>query len=332
MVLAGVGKSISSRGSRILAQAVAVAALSLGAVAAEAAPGITGTNFGGAITPGSNFELRHRDPSNAVGQWSYWTFRVVLRTGGVDVPVTVGAGAVSEGGGVWGTNSDGQIRSMSASLPAGDGQLRVTGVSHVVSYTQAVGTGATGDPACGDGVDNDGDGLVDMSDPGCTSAGDTDEYNAPPPPAACGDGVDNDGDGKIDGADPGCEGGTADTSETDPPPGMPSSVSFGAAAAGALQQLGGIFGALLVFGVLFVLMTRVSWPWLKRITAVINAAKERQKRDLAGKIHARDLMIKSYGKMHRAEQDSVKREQLADRLTQLRKERTQAWREYYGKA
>jgi len=57
-------------------------------------------------------------------------------------------------------------------------------------------------PACGDGVDNDGDGLVDWpSDPGCTdpSAG-----NESP---GCSDGVDNDGDGLTDfPADPGCTG------------------------------------------------------------------------------------------------------------------------------
>jgi len=36
--------------------------------------------------------------------------------------------------------------------------------------------------ACADGVDNDGDGKVDLSDPGCSSATDTDETDAPPPP------------------------------------------------------------------------------------------------------------------------------------------------------
>lgn len=33
--------------------------------------------------------------------------------------------------------------------------------------------------ACADGLDNDGDGLFDMSDPGCSSPDDNDEYNAP---------------------------------------------------------------------------------------------------------------------------------------------------------
>jgi hypothetical protein len=35
-------------------------------------------------------------------------------------------------------------------------------------------------PACADTNDNDGDGKVDMLDPGCSSPVDTDEYNAPP--------------------------------------------------------------------------------------------------------------------------------------------------------
>jgi len=61
-----------------------------------------------------------------------------------------------------------------------------------------------GKPACNDGVDNDGDGLMDMNDPGCDSNGDKDETNAAPP-AACGDGADNDGDGLTDyPSDPGC--------------------------------------------------------------------------------------------------------------------------------
>ncbi len=38
-------------------------------------------------------------------------------------------------------------------------------------------------PACSDGIDNDGDGLVDGADPGCSGASDTDEVNLPPAPA-----------------------------------------------------------------------------------------------------------------------------------------------------
>ncbi|MEN9582847.1 MAG: hypothetical protein RL641_801, partial [Candidatus Parcubacteria bacterium] len=60
--------------------------------------------------------------------------------------------------------------------------------------------------ACNDGIDNDGDGLVDQADPGCTSATDNNEYNYVPTPVvyACNDGIDNDGDGLTDQADPGC--------------------------------------------------------------------------------------------------------------------------------
>jgi probable HAF family extracellular repeat protein len=53
-------------------------------------------------------------------------------------------------------------------------------------------------PACDDGADNDGDGLVDLQDPGCpvwASALEDPE---------CDDGIDNDGDGGVDAADSGC--------------------------------------------------------------------------------------------------------------------------------
>jgi hypothetical protein len=47
---------------------------------------------------------------------------------------------------------------------------------------------------CADGIDNDEDGLTDVEDPGCNEAGEE----------ACSDGIDNDGDGLTDGDDPGC--------------------------------------------------------------------------------------------------------------------------------
>ncbi len=73
--------------------------------------------------------------------------------------------------------------------------------------------------ACGDSIDNDGDGLIDFpADPGCFSATDNDEFDAPPPTYQCSDGIDNDGDGLIDfPADPGCFSAT-DQDETDIPP------------------------------------------------------------------------------------------------------------------
>ncbi|MGH2839299.1 MAG: hypothetical protein ACRDKY_00560 [Solirubrobacteraceae bacterium] len=93
-----------------------------------------------------------------------------------------------------------------------------------------------GGPECSDGVDNDGDGLIDIDDPGCHTDGnpnnpdsfnpnDDDESDKKPGGGGgtagegdeggpggsgaggrpqCSDGVDNDGDGVIDSRDPGC--------------------------------------------------------------------------------------------------------------------------------
>ncbi|PIN89627.1 hypothetical protein COU60_03385 [Candidatus Pacearchaeota archaeon CG10_big_fil_rev_8_21_14_0_10_34_76] len=57
--------------------------------------------------------------------------------------------------------------------------------------------------ACNDGLDNDGDGWIDMDDPGCGYIRDVDENNSPRA-YQCSDGLDNDGDGLIDGFDPDC--------------------------------------------------------------------------------------------------------------------------------
>ena len=75
-------------------------------------------------------------------------------------------------------------------------------------------------PQCSDGIDNDGDGLVDYpADLGCTSKNDNTEAPNPPPPPApqCSDGIDNDGDGLIDATDPGChsDGNASNTSSYD---------------------------------------------------------------------------------------------------------------------
>ncbi|NNL64750.1 MAG: hypothetical protein HKP30_00775 [Myxococcales bacterium] len=74
------------------------------------------------------------------------------------------------------------------------------------------------DSACSNGLDDDGDGLVDFAglDPGCASASDPSETEATLP---CDDGLDNDGDGRTDfdpatAADP--SQGTGDPSCLDP--------------------------------------------------------------------------------------------------------------------
>jgi len=77
----------------------------------------------------------------------------------------------------------------------------------------------TPQPQCNDGVDNDSDGKIDYpQDPGCSSLTDNDEYNAPTPTPQCSDSVDNDSDGKIDyPQDPGCSS-AQDNDETNAPP------------------------------------------------------------------------------------------------------------------
>ncbi|MEK7608471.1 MAG: hypothetical protein AAB495_02745 [Patescibacteria group bacterium] len=69
---------------------------------------------------------------------------------------------------------------------------------------------------CADGLDNDGDALVDFpTDPDCSSALDDSELTTITT-HECDDGIDNDGDGKTDYPDdPGCSA-LADDSETNP--------------------------------------------------------------------------------------------------------------------
>ncbi|MEM9492401.1 MAG: hypothetical protein AAGC55_24860, partial [Myxococcota bacterium] len=68
---------------------------------------------------------------------------------------------------------------------------------------------------CNNGVDDDGDGLIDDLDPGCTSADDDNEAPNPSPPPQCADSSDNDGDGQIDyPADSDCDN-AADDDESD---------------------------------------------------------------------------------------------------------------------
>ena len=66
-------------------------------------------------------------------------------------------------------------------------------------------------PQCSDGLDNDGDGDIDMDDHDCSSPTDDSEEDLP----ECSDGEDNDGDGDIDMADDDCSSPTDD--DEDPP-------------------------------------------------------------------------------------------------------------------
>ncbi len=62
-------------------------------------------------------------------------------------------------------------------------------------------SGSEGD--CADGVDNDGDGLIDLADPGCRANGNLESPDPDQP--ECSDNIDNDGDGAIDLEDSGCD-------------------------------------------------------------------------------------------------------------------------------
>ncbi len=65
------------------------------------------------------------------------------------------------------------------------------------------GPGQPGNSECNDGIDNDGDGLIDYGqDPGCSSLGDNSELD---PNIQCDNGIDDDGDGAIDSADTCCQ-------------------------------------------------------------------------------------------------------------------------------
>ncbi|NUO47359.1 MAG: hypothetical protein HOV80_00735, partial [Polyangiaceae bacterium] len=78
---------------------------------------------------------------------------------------------------------------------------QLTGGWAIYSETPPMVTFGPPVPACSDGMDNDGDGLIDVGqDPGCASEDDASEAQ----PTACNDGLDNDGDGMIDLADMGC--------------------------------------------------------------------------------------------------------------------------------
>ena len=58
-----------------------------------------------------------------------------------------------------------------------------------------------GPPRCSNGLDDDGDGFVDLADPGCADAADNDERG---PALVCDNGLDDDGDGATDCEDTDC--------------------------------------------------------------------------------------------------------------------------------
>ncbi|MBU0480865.1 MAG: choice-of-anchor F family protein [Proteobacteria bacterium] len=81
-----------------------------------------------------------------------------------------------------------------------------TPTNFTIRYTPIPSDGSTPPPPaeetmCADGMDNDGDNLIDCSDPDCAGigiCGPEGKYET------CSDGYDNDGDNLVDCADPGC--------------------------------------------------------------------------------------------------------------------------------
>ncbi|HYQ71635.1 MAG TPA: hypothetical protein VET88_06875, partial [Gammaproteobacteria bacterium] len=71
---------------------------------------------------------------------------------------------------------------------------------------QAVPEGPFGDATCGDGLDNDCDGLTDAADPDCGT-----------PPEVCDNSTDDNGNGQIDCEDPQCNGVTFGVCDTGTP-------------------------------------------------------------------------------------------------------------------
>jgi hypothetical protein len=69
-------------------------------------------------------------------------------------------------------------------------------------------------PQCSNGVDDDGDSRIDLADLGCQ---DSDDNTESPDPPQCSNGIDDDGDSKIDLNDPGCSHSTDDSESPDPP-------------------------------------------------------------------------------------------------------------------
>ena len=74
----------------------------------------------------------------------------------------------------------------------------------LMAYMIGGGRHAPAGVACGNGRDDDMDGLVDLDDPGCAAGDGADEADPAAPPA-CANGVDDDRDGRTDWpGDPGC--------------------------------------------------------------------------------------------------------------------------------
>lgn len=86
----------------------------------------------------------------------------------------------------------------------GPSETKTVACENTVSIISG-GGGGGGGSQCSDGIDNDGDGNVDLADQGCSGSGDDSEATTSSTASQCSDGIDNNGDGNADfPEDPGC--------------------------------------------------------------------------------------------------------------------------------
>lgn len=122
-----------------------------------------------------------------------------------------GGGVFLKSGGVW------YLAGIMTAVGAYTGQPSGTALFGNYTYAAQLSTyaaeisGYVSKTVCNDGLDNDGDGFVDLADPSCLDAGYNNENSA------CNDGIDNDGDGLVDMADPVCAPGPWYTAESATP-------------------------------------------------------------------------------------------------------------------
>ncbi len=120
------------------------------------------------------------------------------------VGIISGGSPASTGWGVVGPATRAKIKAVGCSVPAVP-VVPVIPTAPVVPENPLVPPPAqplTIPKKCADNIDNDGDGKIDMSDPGCSSPTDDNEADVI---KKCANGLDDDADGKIDfPADPGC--------------------------------------------------------------------------------------------------------------------------------
>ena len=132
-------------------------------------------------------------------------------------------GLTGSGGGCYSPEPAFWSATLPGVLPAGDPDLAVsasfvniacasTGCTPGDSATTSVQPaleGPNGDATCSDGIDNDGNGLIDAADAKCAP-----NVEGPVGDRSCSDNLDNDGDGLVDALDPGCQAPTSTPTAT----------------------------------------------------------------------------------------------------------------------